>query len=110
MKKIVATAALLLCACSVERQAHVEQVDASSGIVRLTYKQALLQSATTDRRAASAAAVRECQQMRYAAAVAYGQPETTCTMFAGSLCLNEKITIQYQCRGIAGTLMNNPAW
>ena len=106
MKKIVVAAALLLCACSVERQASIGQVDANSGIVRLTYGQAMLQSATTDRHAAETIAVKACQQMGYAAAVAYGQPETTCTTFAGSLCLNEKITLQYQCRGIAGALLN----
>ncbi|WP_297199695.1 YecR family lipoprotein [uncultured Pluralibacter sp.] len=110
MKTVVITAALLLCACSVERKASVEQVDANSGIVRLTYGQAMLQSAKTDGRAAQVNALKACQQMGYATAVDYGQPETTCTTFAGSLCLNEKITLQYQCRGIAGTLVNNPTW
>ena len=110
MKTVVIAAVLLLCACSVERKASVEQVDANSGIVRLTYGQAMLQSATTDGRAAQVSALKACQQIGYATAVDYGQPETTCTTFAGSLCLNEKITLQYQCRGIAGTLVNNPTW
>lgn len=110
MKSVVIAAALLLCACSVERKASIAQTDANSGIVRLTYGQAMLQSATTDGRAAQVTALKACQQMGYATAADYGQPETTCTTFAGSLCLNEKITLQYQCRGINASRINSPQW
>lgn len=92
---------LTLVGCSVNRQADVSDVDTTSGIVRLTYGQAMLQSATTDPYIAQGTATRQCQQAGYATAVAYGQPITTCTVTSGSLCLNEKVTLQYQCRGVA---------
>ncbi len=96
-------AAILLSACTVHRQANVTDVDATSGIVRLTYGQAMLQSATTDNYVANGTATKQCQQMGYATAVSYGQPVTTCTVTSGSLCMNQSVTIQYQCRGIAVT-------
>ena len=100
-RSLIAAAALLLCACSIQRQADVSEVDTSSGIVRLTYGQAMLQSASTDRYVADGAAARACQKAGYATAFAYGQPITTCTVTSGSLCINESVTLQYQCRGIA---------
>lgn len=101
MKRIISVAVLLLSACSVQRQADISDVDTTSGIVRLTYGQAMLQSATTDNDTASGTASRQCQKMGYATAVAYGEPVTTCTVISGSLCLNERVTIQFQCRGMS---------
>lgn len=92
---------LLLSGCTVHRKANVTDVDAVSGVVRLTYGQAMLQSATTDDYVAQGTATKQCQQMGYASAVAFGQPVTTCSVHSGSLCMNENVTIQYQCRGIA---------
>jgi hypothetical protein len=97
----VVAATLVLSACTVHRQANVTDADATSGIVRLTYGQAMLQSATTDDYVANGTATKQCQQMGYATAVPYGQPVTTCTVTTGSLCMNQRVTIQYQCRGIA---------
>ncbi|MEA7515332.1 YecR family lipoprotein, partial [Salmonella enterica subsp. enterica serovar Virginia] len=42
---------------------------------------------------------RECQQMGYADAVSFGQPVGTCSIYAGSLCLNTRFTLSWQCRG-----------
>lgn len=95
------SAAALLSACSVSREATVSEMDATSGVVRLTYGQAMLQDAKTDDYMAHGTAIKACQQMGYAAAVAYGQPIATCTASSGPLCLNESVTLQYQCRGLA---------
>lgn len=104
MKKLIPVAvAMVLSACAVHRQANVTDADANSGVVRLTYGQAMLQSATTDNYVANGTATKQCQQMGYAAAVPFGQPVTTCTVTSGSLCMNESVTLQYQCRGIAVT-------
>lgn len=46
-------------------------------------------------------ATRECQQMGYANAIAFGQPVSTCSVYAGSLCMNTRITLSYQCQGVA---------
>lgn len=103
IKLLPVFAAIALSACTVHRQANVTDVDSTSGIVRLTYGQAMLQSATTDAYVANGSATKQCQQLGYATAVAYGQPVTTCTVISGSLCMNQSVTIQYQCRGIAIT-------
>lgn len=102
MKSLILIPALLaLSACTVPRAASVSEIDANSGIVRLTYGQAVLQNAKTDNYLADAAANKACQQMGYATAFSYGQPIITCTTTSGSLCINEHITLQYQCRGAA---------
>lgn len=102
MKKVILiTALLVLSGCSINREAEVSSVDTTSGVVRLTYGQAALQNAYTDTKAANDTASRQCQQMGYATAVPFGQPVTTCSVFSASVCLNEKVTLQYQCRGVA---------
>ncbi|MFV0263523.1 MAG: YecR family lipoprotein [Kluyvera sp.] len=102
MKSLILIPALLaLTACSIPRTASVSEVDATSGIVRLTYGQAVLQNAYTDNYLAQSEANKACQQMGYATAFSFGQPITTCSTISGSLCLNEHVTLQYQCRGIA---------
>lgn len=102
MKKIILIASLIaLSGCSINRTAEVSSVDTTSGVVRLTYGQAALQSAYTDSNVANGTATRQCQQMGYATAVPYGQPITTCSVTSASVCLNENVTLQYQCRGVA---------
>jgi len=104
-KSLTGIAALLLCACAVQRQAEVSEVDANSGIVRLTYGQAMLQDASTDRYVADGTATKACQKLGYASAFAYGQPVTTCSVTSGSLCVNERVTLQYQCRAAAAQIV-----
>jgi len=106
-KTLPAAIVLLLSACTVHRQVSVSDIDANSGIVRLSYGEAILQSATTDSYVANGMAAKQCQQMGYATAFAYGQPEATCTTISGSLCLNHSVTLQYQCRGMAVTPMTS---
>ncbi|UYW74530.1 YecR-like lipofamily protein [Pseudocitrobacter faecalis] len=105
----ISAIALVLSACSVHREAAVSEMDATSGVVRLTYGQAMLQNAKTNDYVANGTATKACQQMGYASAFAYGQPITTCVSSSGSLCINESVTLQYQCRGIAVTPVA-PAW
>ncbi len=83
--------------CTVTRQAHVSEVDAATGIVRLVYDQAFLQHAHTDRYVSRGIADRACQQEGYTHAVPFGQPVGNCSLFAGSLCLNTEFTLSYQC-------------
>ncbi len=108
MKTLIPISAivLVLSACSVHRQATVSEMDATSGVVRLTYGQAMLQNAQTDNYVVNGSATKACQQMGYATAFAYGQPITTCVSSSGPLCINERVTLQYQCRGVAIT----PDW
>ncbi|MER1978303.1 hypothetical protein KHU12_20130, partial [Pseudocitrobacter faecalis] len=91
----ISAIALVLSACSVHREAAVSEMDATSGVVRLTYGQAMLQNAKTDDYAANGTATKACQQMGYASAFAYGQPITTCVSSSGPLCINESVTLQY---------------
>ncbi|CBG88710.1 YecR-like lipofamily protein [Citrobacter rodentium] len=98
---IIALSLTLLSGCTITRQAEVSEISATTGVVRLSYGQAMLQNARTDDYTAHGTATRECQQLGYANAVRFGQPVSTCSLYAGSLCLNEKITIAYQCQGIA---------
>lgn len=100
---------LVLSACTVHRQAAMSEMDATSGVVRLTYGQAMLQNAKTDDYVVNGTATNACQQMGYATAFAYGQPITTCVSSSGPLCINESVTLQYQCRGIAITPVA-PTW
>lgn len=102
MNKIVVAAALLLLAgCTITKEPQVSSVDTTSGIVRLSFNEAMLQSARYDSYTTQGTANKQCQQMGYATAVAYGQPISTCSVISGSICMNTKVTIQYQCRGIA---------
>ncbi|MCG7782369.1 YecR family lipoprotein [Lelliottia amnigena] len=102
MKRLfLAGALLLLAGCNVTRQAEVNSVDSTSGVVRLNMGQAILQNSHYDDYVTNGTATRECQAMGYATASAYGQPIKTCTVVSGSLCLNESVTIQYKCQGFA---------
>ena len=80
MRLLILTLSLItLAGCTVTRQAHVSEVDAATGIVRLVYDQAFLQHAHTDRYVSRGIADRACQQEGY------------------SLCLNTEFTLSYQC-------------
>lgn len=91
----------LLSGCTISRNADVSDVSAPTGVVRLSYGETLLQNAWTDDYTAHGTATRECQQLGYASAVRFGQPVNTCSLYAGSLCLNTRVTIAYQCQGFA---------
>lgn len=104
MKRIfVAASLLLLCGCTITKQAEVSSVDTTSGLVRLSFNQAMMQTAHYDEYTAQGTANKQCQQMGYATAVPFGQPVSTCSLISGSVCMNTKVTIQYQCRGMAFT-------
>ena len=93
MRLLILTLSLItLAGCTVTRQAHVSEVDAATGIVRLVYDQAFLQHARTDRYVSRGIADRACQQEGYTHAIPFGQPVGNCSLFAGSLCLNTEFT------------------
>ena len=93
MRLLILTLSLItLTGCTVTRQAHVSEVDAATGIVRLVYDQA-----RTDRYVSRGIADRACQQAGYTHAIPFGQPVGNCSLFAGSLCLNTEFTLSYQC-------------
>ncbi len=97
----IALSLILLTGCAINRQAQVSDASATTGIVRLSYDQAMLQNAYTDDYIAQGTATRACQQLGYASAQPFGQPVSTCSVYAGSLCMNTKITLSWQCQGIA---------
>lgn len=89
---------LTLSGCTVTRQAHVSEIDVPNAVVRLTWQQMVLQDARTDPYVAQGLANNACLQSGFGQAVAYGQPVATCSLFAGSLCLNTTFTLSYQCQ------------
>ncbi|KSB53847.1 YecR-like lipofamily protein [Salmonella enterica] len=94
MKPLIFTLSLLaLTGCTITRQAQVSEASPISGIVRLTYNQPLYFTSRTDDYVSHGTATRECQQMGYADAVSFGQPVGTCSIYAGSLCLNTRFTL-----------------
>ncbi|XTZ39958.1 YecR family lipoprotein [Salmonella enterica] len=100
-KIVIAALGVLLTGCTFTKEAKVSEVDPVSGIVRLSFDQQMMQTARYDQYTAQGTANRQCQQMGYANAVPFGQPVETCSLISGSACMNTKMTIQYQCRGIA---------
>ncbi len=101
MKSLIFTLSLLaLTGCTITRQAQVSEASPISGIVRLTYNQPLFFTSRTDDYVSHGTATRECQQMGYADAVSFGQPVGTCSIYAGSLCLNTR----FPSPGSAGAL------
>ncbi|WLI76110.1 YecR family lipoprotein [Kosakonia sp. H02] len=97
----IAASLMLLAGCTLTKEAEVSSVDTTSGLVRLSFNQTMMQNARYDEYTAQGTANKQCQQMGYATAVPYGQPVQTCSLISGSACMNTKITIQYQCRGVA---------
>ncbi|MED9033601.1 YecR family lipoprotein [Escherichia marmotae] len=99
MKHLIIVLSLLtLAGCTVTRQAQLSEVNATSGIVRLVYDQAFLQNARTDSYLNQEIAQHACQQAGFTRAIAFGQPVSNCSVFAGSLCLNTEFTLSYQCQ------------
>ena len=89
MRLLILTLSLItLTGCTVTRQAHVSEVDAATGIVRLVYDQAFLQHASTDRYVSRGIADRACQLAGYSHAVPFGQPVGNLSLVGGSLSLN----------------------
>nr|WP_318381268.1 YecR family lipoprotein [uncultured Enterobacter sp.] len=111
MKSICFVAALMLLAgCTITKQPEVSDVNPAAGVVRLTYNEGAMQKARFDDYTTQGTVNRQCQQMGFANGTAYGQPIRTCSVFSGSLCLNEKITLQYLCHGVAFAHPTTAAW
>ena len=63
---ILALLPLVLTGCTITKQAQVSEASAITGVVRLTYNQAMLQTARTDDYVTQGTATKECQRLGYA--------------------------------------------
>ncbi len=93
-------AAMLLAGCTASKTPVPVKGSEVAGVVRLGFDLAPLQTAKVDTYLAQSAASHQCQQWGYIAASPYGEPIKTCSLSSGALCLNQKVTLEYQCRGI----------
>lgn len=59
---ILALLPLVLTGCTITKQAQVSEASAITGVVRLTYNQAMLQTARTDDYVTQGTATKECQR------------------------------------------------
>lgn len=60
---ILALLPLVLTGCTITKQAQVSEASAITGVVRLTYNQAMLQTARTDDYVTQGTATKECQRL-----------------------------------------------
>ncbi len=93
-------AAVLLTSCTINKTPQPVKSSEIAGVVRLGFDLAPLQNAKVDTYIAQSAASHQCQQWGYVAAFPYGEPIKTCSLTSGALCLNQKVTLEYQCRGV----------
>ncbi len=100
-RSLLAASLILLAGCTITKEPEVTDVNPATGLVRLHFNETMLQKARYDDYTTQGTANRQCQQMGYATAIAFGQPVKTCSVISGSLCLNETVTLQYQCQGHA---------
>lgn len=107
---LLALSLTALTGCTISRHAEVSEVSATTGVVRLSYGEAMLQNAETDEYIAHGTATKACQQTGYANAVRFGQPVKTCRVFAGSLCINSQVILSYQCQGVALSQTLSPTY
>jgi hypothetical protein len=92
-------AAMLLAGCTTNKTPVPVKSSEVAGVVRLGFDLSPLQTAKVDTYVAQSTASHQCQQWGYIAAFPYGEPIKTCSLTSGSLCLNQKVTLEYQCRG-----------
>lgn len=93
-------AVLLLSACTINKNPEPVKSSEVAGVVRLGFDLAPLQHGRIDSYIAQSTANHQCQQWGYISALPYGEPIKTCSLTSGALCLNHKVTLEYQCRGI----------
>ncbi len=93
-------ALLLLSGCTFNKNPQPVKGSETVGVVRLGFDLAPLQKGKVDTFIAQTTASHQCQQWGYIAAFPYGEPIKTCSLSSGALCLNQKVTLEYQCRGV----------
>ncbi|RPH25499.1 hypothetical protein EHN07_13085 [Buttiauxella warmboldiae] len=96
----IALSVMLLSGCTINKTPQPVKSSEAAGVVRLGFDLAPLQTAKVDTYIAQSAASHQCQQWGYSAAFPYGEPIKTCSLSSGALCLNQKVTLEYQCRGV----------
>ncbi|BCG09002.1 MULTISPECIES: YecR family lipoprotein [Buttiauxella] len=92
-------ATVLLTGCTINKTPQPVKGSEVAGVVRLGFDLAPLQNGKVDTYIAQSAASHQCQQWGYVSAFPYGEPIKTCSVRSGALCLNQKVTLEYQCRG-----------
>lgn len=93
-------AILLLSGCTFNKTPEPVKSSEVAGVVRLGFDLAVLQKGKVDSFIAQSTASHQCQQWGYIAAFPYGEPIKTCSLSSGALCLQQKVTLEYQCRGV----------
>lgn len=99
-RSMVLITLLLLGGCSASETPEPITSSETAGVVRLGFDKSPLQTAEVDSYIAQSTASHRCQQWGYIAAYPYGEPIKTCSVRSGALCLNQQVTLEYQCRGI----------
>ena len=93
-------AATLLAGCTLDKTPQPIKSSEVAGVVRLGFDLPALQNGKVDSYIAQSTASHQCQQWGYIAAFPYGEPIKTCSLRSGALCLNQQVTLEYQCRGV----------
>lgn len=102
-RSIAAVFVLLLTGCTLTKTPEVIGGNQILGLVRLGFDLPVLQRAKIDDYLAQSTAAKQCQNWGYAHAVRFGDPIYTCSVTSGTQCLNESVTLNYQCQGVALT-------
>lgn len=92
--------AALLSGCTINKAPQPVKGSEVAGVVRLGFDIAPLQKAKVDTYVAQSAASHQCQQWGYTSAFPFGEPIRTCSLSSGAVCLNQTVTLEYQCRGV----------
>ncbi len=90
----------LLSGCTFNKTPEPVKGSEVAGVVRLGFDLPILQTGKVDTFEAQTTASHQCQQQGYIAAFPYGEPIKTCSLSSGAVCLNQKVTLEYQCRGV----------
>jgi len=92
---------LSLAGCTITKNPEVTGGNQMMGLVQLGFDVPALQRARIDDYLALSTATKQCQNWGYDRAVRYGDPIYTCSVISGTQCLNESVTLNYQCQGVA---------
>lgn len=101
LRPLAAILFVSLTGCTVTKTPEVIGGNQMLGLVQLGYDVPALQRARIDGYLTQATATKQCQAWGYDHAIAYGEPIDTCSVISGTQCLNESVTLNYQCQGVA---------
>jgi hypothetical protein len=97
---IIATAALALSGCAVQKEMVPTGGSRSDGTVELSYEFGMFETPKVDSAQGAATASQRCRAWGYTDAEAFGGSKSHCQAFNGyGNCLKTLVTVQYQCIG-----------